>query len=480
MSVVGSRGQNGSLGDRALARPVRALCSRTGDSSADTHGKPNAELDEQHRDEDEQHVDAEQRPGEPCSHHEEPRDDPAQEEPDQGDESETVMGTKGALFLALPPRPTRQALSIRTRDIHSPTGRREAPSRPSFAGCRVGRTVTATQLVDFERFAIGFDQRDRSRLHALWDHVLDSERWSEGEVVRAFESAWAEWNGLPAVAFSSWSGAALAVLEFVGVRDEVVLCPSNTFMATPLSIVHAGGRVEFVDCNRSDLCMSLADFERKVREHKPRAAFLVHIGGHLAFDSDKIAELCRAEGIFLIEDCAHAHGASWNGRRAGSWGDAGVWSFAATKTISTGEGGMVVSPRPELIEFASSYRNYGKPDYVRPGLNFRMNEFTAAIGLVGVGRLDEITTWKNAVARDQLDAQYASRVELPDGMVSGLYKYIVFEPIGRSTGRVYDLPCHRVFRHAVELPNSDWVAANHWCVPLYYRPSSEAVNLTAS
>ena len=64
--------------------------------------------------------------------------------------------------------------------------------------------------------------------------------------------------------------------------------------------------------------------------------FLVHIGGHIAFDVEQIAELCRAEGIVLIEDCAHAHGASWNGRRAGTWGDAGIWSFAATKTISTG------------------------------------------------------------------------------------------------------------------------------------------------
>ena len=76
----------------------------------------------------------------------------------------------------------------------------------------------------------------------------------------------------------------------------------------------------------------------------------MHIGGHLAFEVERIAELCRNEGIFLIEDCAHAHGAEWNGRRAGTFGDAGVWSFAATKTISTGEGGMLVSPHAEAIE----------------------------------------------------------------------------------------------------------------------------------
>ena len=138
-------------------------------------------------------------------------------------------------------------------------------------------------------------------------------------------------------------------------------------MATPLAIQAAGGRVEFVDCNRDDLCMSFDDFERKVHEHKPHAVFLVHIGGHIAFDVEQIAAFCRAEGIVLIEDCAHAHGASWHGRRAGTWGDAGIWSFAATKTISTGEGGMLVSPHDELIEFARAFRNYGKPDYDAAG-----------------------------------------------------------------------------------------------------------------
>jgi hypothetical protein len=103
-----------------------------------------------------------------------------------------------------------------------------------------------------------------------------------------------------------------------------------------------------------------------------------------------------------------------------------------------------------------------------------LNEFTAALGVVGVDRLDEITEWKNAVARDHLDPRHPNRIELPEGMVSGLYKYIVFDPVERSTGKVYDEPCHRVLGHQVELPNSDWVATSHWCVPLYYRPALRA------
>jgi len=334
--------------------------------------------------------------------------------------------------------------------------------------------------VDIDKFSIGFDHRDRDRLHALWDEAIDAEQWSDGPLTARFEDLWRMWNGLPSVAMSSWTGAALAALEYFEVRGRTVLCPSNTFMATPLAIQAAGGRIEFVDCNRTDLCMSFEDFERKADQHKPHAVFLVHIGGHIAFDADRIAAYCRSEGIVLLEDCAHAHGASWHGRRAGSWGDAGIWSFAATKTISTGEGGMLVSPHPELIDFAQTFRSYGKPDYSRPRLNYRLNEFTAALGIVGVERLDEITAWKNNVAREQLDPSHPNRVHLPKGMVSGFYKYVVFDPIPKTTGKVYDEPCHRVLGHDVDLPNSDWVAQNHWCVPLYYQPGLRAVDRAAS
>jgi perosamine synthetase len=324
--------------------------------------------------------------------------------------------------------------------------------------------------LDIHRFAIGFDERDRARLHELWDEVIDSHQWSHGEMNRRFEAAWEAWNGLPAVALGSWAGGAAAALDFAGVRGEAVLCPSNTFMATPLAILAAGGRPVFVDCNRDDLCASLADIEAKIARHKPRACVLVHIGGHLAFESEQIAECCRAAGVFLLEDCAHAHGASWGDRKPGSYGDAGVYSFYATKTVSTGEGGVLVSRHPELIEHARAFRDYGKPDYEVNGLNFRMNEFTAALGLVQAERMEEIVAWKNAVARDVLDAQHPGRLQLPDGMLSGLYKYIVFDPIERSSGKVYDQPCHRIMGTGDELPNTDWVATSHWCVPLYYRP----------
>ena len=140
---------------------------------------------------------------------------------------------------------------------------------------------------------------------------------------------------------------------YAGVRGARCSAPPTRSWPLRWRSSAAGGAPVFVDCNRDDLCLS---FERlrgaRLTRHRPRAAWLVHIGGHIAFDIERIAALCRAQGVSLLEDCAHAHGASWNGRRPGTWGDAGVYSLYATKTISTGEGGVLVSRDPELLEFA--------------------------------------------------------------------------------------------------------------------------------
>jgi len=327
--------------------------------------------------------------------------------------------------------------------------------------------------VNYSQFKIGFDQRDKKRVLDCWDEILASQKWAEGRFTQLFEEKWAKWNGLDAVATSSWSGAAMACLEYFQVRGKKVLCPTNTFMATPLSVVKAGAEVIFADCNRTDLCLSYEAVVAAASKHELAAVWLVHIGGHIAFDTLRIVEFCRSKGIVLLEDCAHAHGASWNGQKPGVFGDAGVYSFYATKSISTGEGGMLVSRHPGLIEFARKYRNYGKFDHEVEGLNYRMSEFTAALGAVQVDRMDEITAWKNEVAEKHLHPRYARRLRLPDGMVSGLYKYLVFEPIEKSTGKVYDKLCHAIMNRDGSYPNAEWVVGNHWCVPLYYNPVAE-------
>jgi len=319
------------------------------------------------------------------------------------------------------------------------------------------------------RFRIGFDPDDRKKVHDYWDEIFTTQQWTEGKFTAMFEEKWAAWNGLPALSFGSWSGAALTALEFFKVKGKIVLCPSNTFMATPLSVVKAGARVEFVDCNKEDLCLSFEDLKRKVERFKPAAVWVVHIGGHIAFEIEEISRFCKERRIVLLEDCAHAHGASWNGRKPGTWGEAGIYSFYATKTITTGEGGILVSSNKDLQEFSKRSRNYGKPDFTVEGLNYRINEFAAALGVAQVDRMADIVAWKKAYAEKHLDPKFPNRVKFPEGMISGYYKYIIFDPVEKSTGKVYDQPCHKIMNRDDELPNTDWVAKNHWCVPLYYK-----------
>ena len=103
---------------------------------------------------------------------------------------------------------------------------------------------------------------------ALTDFInTPNQRFTNGSKVKEFEEKWSEHNSLHASAFSSWGGAALAALEFYGIKNKTVLCPSNTFMATPLSIINSGGNVIFADSNKDDLCLSYDSLLKICKNH---------------------------------------------------------------------------------------------------------------------------------------------------------------------------------------------------------------------
>lgn len=318
------------------------------------------------------------------------------------------------------------------------------------------------------KFKIGFDKKDKKKLFNYWNEILNNNVWSEGKYTKLFEEKCSLYINRECLSFSSWTGATEPIIEFFNLKNQIVLCPSNTFQATPLISKQLGCKIKFVDCNKSDLCMSFEDLKIKVKKYKPKAVWITHIGGHIAFEIDKIANYCKQNKILLLEDCAHAHGASYNGKKAGTWGDAGVYSFYATKTISTGEGGILVSKNKNLLDFAKQFRNYGKPNLNTIGKNFRINEFNSALGCVQIDRLDDIVEWKNNYV-DKIKNNYSNTLKLPDKMISGFYKFIIFQKINNGTGKVYEKGCHKIFGEKVNLPNTDWVNKNHWCIPVYYK-----------
>ncbi|MEO2043870.1 MAG: DegT/DnrJ/EryC1/StrS family aminotransferase, partial [Nitrospinaceae bacterium] len=228
---------------------------------------------------------------------------------------------------------------------------------------------------------------------------------------------------------------------------------------------------------REDLCMSVEDLKRKVTPNT-KVVIVVHIGGYIAFQIEEIAAFCEEKGITLIEDCAHVHGGSWKGKTGGHFGFAGAYSFYATKTMPLGDGGMVVSRDKAFLDWLEKYRNYGKEVIegvvtypIKTGFNYRMNEFTAALGIVQLERLPMILDWKRRLAA-KYDKIFKNKVQLPEGMVSGFYKYIVFgyPDLKAKTGQVFggnDLgPAIEGIQ--ADTPNSLWVTENHQCPPMYY------------
>lgn len=332
---------------------------------------------------------------------------------------------------------------------------------------------------------IPFEEEYRKKFYELEEQIFDSNFWSEGKMQRTFEEKFGEYVKLGARAVASGGAALLAILEYVGVRGKDVVVPANTFWADARAVQMAGGNVVFADCNREDLCLSLEDLRKKVTDNT-KAVIAVHIGGHIAFQIEEIASYCKEQGIALIEDCAHVHGSWWNGKTGGHYGIAGAYSFYATKTMPLGDGGMVVSKDSELLKWVEKYRNYGKEVIgghvyykLENGFNLRINEFTAALGIVQIERLPRILEWKRKLAA-KYDQIFENRVKFPEGMESGYYKYIVFDtPLRQETGQVFgpgDLG-DVIAGVEADVPNSHWVTQHHKCAPIYlgYEYSDKSV-----
>lgn len=323
---------------------------------------------------------------------------------------------------------------------------------------------------------IPFEQEYRNKYYQLLDETFDSNFLSEGRMVKRFEEEFTGFTGIPCLAVSNGGTGLLSIFEYAGVQGKDVIIPANTFWATAVAARKAGANVIYADCNREDLCLSLSDLKKKVTKNT-KAVAVVHIGGHIAFEIEEITAFCREKDIYLVEDCAHVHGGRWNGKTGGEWGIAGSYSFYATKTMPLGEGGIVCSRDERFLEWLRYYRNYGKhveggrvSYMIKDGFNFRMNEVTAALGLVQLERLPIILEWKKKLA-EKYDRIFENRVKFPEGMTSGYYKYIVFDyDLKVETGKVFAKSDFgpEIENIAYDLPNSSWIAEHHKCPPIFY------------
>jgi len=214
----------------------------------------------------------------------------------------------------------------------------------------------------------------------------NKEMLTMGSNVKKFERDFSNFIGTKyAIATNSCTTALETVLRAIDIKNGEVIVPTQTFIATGSSVINAGGKPIFADIDE-DYNISFKSIQEKVN-NKTKAIIIVHFGGLISKNILKIKKYCKEHNLILIEDCAHAHGASIKNVNAGNIGDFGCYSFYATKIMTSGEGGMIVSNNEEYYEACASYRNRGldihseKEIYSNLGSNFRMAEITAILGL---------------------------------------------------------------------------------------------------
>jgi len=341
-----------------------------------------------------------------------------------------------------------------------------------------------------------FDEGARAEIVALVDRALRTGELTLGSCTLDFEAL--VQNRLQvahAVAVASGTAALEIALRAAGVEGREVIVPANTFYATAAAVVHAGGRVRFADVAADTFALSGETVAAAMTPHVAGVVH-VHIGGFVSPEVPAIAEWCRSQGVFFLEDAARAHGSSLAGRPAGTFGDAGAFSIYPTKVITSGEGGMLVTDDAALAQEARLYRDQGKAgflggEHVRLGYAWRMSELHAAVGAVQWRRLDDFLRVRRRVAAsyDQglADFELVRPLGPPPNSEGNYYKYPVRLPatVDRDalkdelrerhgvslSGEVYARALHQepVFADVdhVPLPVAEEICADHVCLPVH-------------
>jgi dTDP-4-amino-4,6-dideoxygalactose transaminase len=225
-----------------------------------------------------------------------------------------------------------------------------------------------------------------------------------GAKVQKFEDLFREYKGTKyAIALNSCTAALHLSMLAIGINqgDEVIV-PTMTFAATANAVIHAGGKPIFVDCLRDTMNIDSLDIKRKITP-KTKAIIVVHFAGRPC-NMDEVMAIAKNNRLKIIEDCAHAIEAEYHGKKTGTFGDLGCFSFYATKNITTGEGGMVITDNPESEKkikilalhgmTKDAWRRFSDEGYkhyqvIYSGYKYNMMDLQAAIGIHQLPRIDE-------------------------------------------------------------------------------------------
>jgi len=335
------------------------------------------------------------------------------------------------------------------------------------------------------------DEELTSELAEAFSHFLHRGTYILGPEVSSLEKEFASACGASAgIGVASGTDALLLALKALGVRpgDEVIT-PALSAPPTAVAVSLAGAVPVFVDIDAESRCMDPASLRDKVTS-RSRFLLVVHLYGRMA-DMPSLSKAAGDHGLLLVEDCAQAHGAAAKGKRAGTWGRAGCYSFYPTKNLGGyGDGGMIVTDDEELASRLRSLRDYGRVDRDRLGdigLNSRLDELQAALLRVKLRRLDGWNRRRRELARRYLESLAGLRLRLPqwDGEEDHCFHLFVVESEEREALRShlddrgiqtavhYPLPLHLQQPYlqggvpATSCPVAERVAEQALSLPLY-------------
>lgn len=347
-----------------------------------------------------------------------------------------------------------------------------------------------------------FSQECRRRIREGIDEILASGRLMLGPYTEKLEAAFAERVGTPyAVSVNTCTTALQISLQHFEVAGSDVLVPSGSFLTDISTVRWAGGNPILVDMNPETLALDLDDLARKLTP-STKGIIWVHLTGVISTEYRAIQQFARDRGLFLIEDAAHAHGATIDGKEAGSLGDVGCFSFYPTKVITSGTGGMMTLADADHVRYAKQVRLLGRHvetgEIVQVGNDWFMDEIRACIGYYQFLELDDMLGRRRAIAGrydDGLSNQPGIRLlDVPDSMKPAYYQYAIFleraidrdelsrrlsQNHGVSAKRIY-IPTHRekIFRDLDDgtLGKTEDTLARTLCLPMSAAMTDEEVD----
>jgi dTDP-4-amino-4,6-dideoxygalactose transaminase len=248
-----------------------------------------------------------------------------------------------------------------------------------------------------------YDERERKAL----EEVLESRVWwrTPGTKTLQFENDFAQFHGAKhGIAVTNGTAALEVTMSALGIGpgDEVII-PDFTFVATASAVLYAGALPVTVDVSPETYCIDVALAAAAITG-RTKAIIAVHMGGHPA-DLDALGAVAKRKGIALIEDSAHAHATEWKGRRIGTHGTAGTFSFQSSKLITAGEGGLIITNDDAFEKQARSVHDCGRMpgewfySHFINGSNYRLSEWQGAMLGAQLTRLDEQTRRRHQNAR---------------------------------------------------------------------------------